>query len=103
MAYGHELLDSATKSRVRNLFGTAEGLDQRENRVLDLMLEDLGIVYSSFVHQGSSLFLEASLGSSEVRCGDWTGADSQLWSRYKVVMVCPRVDWFLLALLVVDV
>ena len=89
MAYGHELLEPATKSRVRNLFGTAEGLDQRENRVLDLMLEDLGIVYSSFVHQGSSLFLEARLGSSEVRCGDWTGGDSQLWSRCRLDMICP--------------
>ena len=73
IAYGHELLDPVTQSRVRNLFGTGDSLDRYfvtcyhfsnlirgENHVLDLMLEELGIVYSTFVHQGSNLMLEVT-------------------------------------------
>ena len=35
-------------------------LTRGENHVLDLMLEELGIVYSTFVHQGSNLMLEVT-------------------------------------------
>jgi len=80
IAYGHELLDPVTQSRVRNLFGTGDSLDRGENHVLDLMLEELGIVYSTFVHQGSNLILEAS-GLNSVQAEDWSGFENQLWSR----------------------
>lgn len=80
MAYGHELLDLQTRGRVRDMFGTGDTLDRYENRVLDLMLEDLGIVYSSFVHQGSMMLLQ-SVGRGRVGAGDWNGCDNQLWSR----------------------
>jgi len=80
IAYGHELLDPVTQSRVRNLFGTGDSLDRGENHVLDLMLEELGIVYSTFVHQGSNLMLEAS-GLNSVQAEDWSGFENQLWSR----------------------
>ena len=74
IAYGHEHLDPVTQSRVRNLFGTGDSLDRcflmccrqcsdltrGENHVLDLMLEELGIVYSTFVHHSSNLMLEVT-------------------------------------------
>ena len=59
-AYGHELLDPATQARLADLFGTGDTLGTRENQVLDAMLEELGIQYSTFVHQGSATMLEAS-------------------------------------------
>jgi len=80
IAYGHELLDPVTQSRVRDLFGTGDSLDRGENHVLDVMLEELGIVYSTFVHQGSNLMLEAA-SSSSVQVADWSGFENQLWSR----------------------
>lgn len=80
IAYGHEHLDPVTQSRVRNLFGTGDSLDRGENHVLDLMLEELGIVYSTFVHQGSNLMLEVS-GLNSVQAEDWSGFENQLWSR----------------------
>lgn len=80
IAYGHELLDPVTQSRVRDLFGTGDSLDRGENHVLDLMVEELGIVYSTFVHQGSNLMLEAS-GLNSVQAADWSGFENQLWSR----------------------
>jgi len=80
IAYGHELLDDRTRASVRDMFGTGDTLDRYENRVLDAMLEDLGIVYSTFVHQGSMMLLQ-SMGGGKVGAGDWTGADNQLWTR----------------------
>jgi len=79
ISYGHELLEPATKARLRDLFGTGDSLDKHENRVLDQMLEDLGIMYSCVVHQGSQSFLEVD--GSSVKVADWNGRDSQLWSR----------------------
>ena len=82
IAYGHELLDAATKTRVRDLFGSGDTLDRQENRVLEQMLERLGIVYSCLVHEGSSLFLESVSGRrGEVGVADWSGGVEQLWSR----------------------
>ena len=109
IAYGHELLDPVTQSRVRNLFGTGDSLDRcllvmccrqcsdltrGENHVLDLMLEELGIVYSTFVHQGSNLMLQVTRqllhtisflmkvsGLNSVQAEDWSGFENQLWSR----------------------
>jgi len=80
IAYGHELLNFNTQSRIRNLFGTGDKLDRIENRILDLMLEDLGIIYSTFVHQGS-LRLMQSMGRGRVGVDQWNGGDHQLWSR----------------------
>ena len=61
------------------------------------MLEELGIVYSTFVHQGSNLMLEVNrkvkahriknvfalkaASSSSVQVADWSGFENQLWSR----------------------
>lgn len=108
IAYGHEHLDPVTQSRVRNLFGTGDSLDRcflvccrqcsdltrGENHVLDLMLEELGIVYSTFVHQGSNLMLQVTRqllhtisflmkvsGLNSVQAEDWSGFENQLWSR----------------------
>ena len=82
IANGHELLSPALQRQLPNVFGTnRDQLTTRENKILDQMLEDLGIIYSSFVHQGSSLFLECSKFSTEVRLNDWTGEDNQLWVR----------------------
>lgn len=80
IAYGYEYLDFNTQSRVKDLFGTGDHLDPDENRVLDSMLEQLGIIYSSFVHLGSQLVLEAD-GRGGVGLKDWSGEDRQLWSR----------------------
>jgi len=80
IAYGHEHLDVQTKSLLRNLFGTGDTLDRSENRILDMMLEDLGIVYSTLVHQGSMMLLQAS-GRNRVEAEEWNGCDNQLWSR----------------------
>ena len=80
IAYGHELLDFTSQSMIKNQFGTADHLDPDENRTLDAMLEQLGIIYSSFVHLGSQLLLEAT-GGGTVGLKDWSGRDSQLWSR----------------------
>jgi len=80
IAYGHELLDQHTKNMVRDVFGTGDTLDRYENRVLDAMLEDLGIVYSTFVHQGSMMLLQ-SVGRGRVGAGEWSGGDQQLWTR----------------------
>ena len=82
VAYGHELLDTATRGRVRNLFGSEDHLDDQENNILDSMIEDLGIIYSTFIHDGHSLFLETVPGRSwRVQAADWSGADQQLWTR----------------------
>jgi len=51
-----------------------------ENRILDMMLEDLGIVYSTLVHQGSMMLLQAS-GRNRAEAEEWNGCDNQLWSR----------------------
>jgi len=80
VAYGHELLDHQTRTMVRNLFGTGDTLDRHENKVLDIMLEDLGIVYTTLVHQGSMMLLQ-SVGRGNVSAGDWNGKDDQLWTR----------------------
>jgi len=80
IAYGHELLDPQTRASVRDMFGTGDTLDRYENRVLDAMLEDLGIVYSTFVHQGSMMMLQ-SMGRGRVGAGEWSGQDNQLWTR----------------------
>ena len=80
IAYGHELLDFNTQSMIKNQFGTADHLDPDENRTLDAMLEQLGIIYSNFVHLGSQLLLE-STGGGTVGLRDWSGRDRQLWSR----------------------
>jgi len=80
IAYGYELLDFNTQASVKDLFGSADNLDPEENRVLDRMLEDLGIIYSNFVHLGSEQVLESS-GGGAVSLTHWTGRDRQLWSR----------------------
>jgi len=80
IAYGHELLDYETRRRLDNLFGTADNLGKYETRVLDDMIENLGIVYSSFVHMPSALFLEVDRNDT-LLLTDWTGRDDQLWSR----------------------
>jgi len=80
IAYGYELLDFNTQSMIKNQFGTADHLDPDENRTLDAMLEQLGIIYSNFVHLGSQLLLE-STGGGSVGLRDWSGLDRQLWSR----------------------
>ena len=80
IANGHEQLDLNTQASVRNLFGTGDHLDLEENRILDIMLEELGIIYSSFVHLGSQQLLEA-VGGGRLGLRDWSGQDSQLWSR----------------------
>jgi len=81
VANGHHLLDGDLQSRLRDLFGTADSLDPIENRVLDMMLEDLGIIYCTFVHQGSQLMLESKRNTGELRLAEWNGRDNQLWSR----------------------
>ena len=80
IAYGYELLDFNTQSRIKDQFGTADNLDPDENRVLDQMLEDLGIIYSNFVHLGSQQVLEA-VGGERLSLRGWTGGSRQLWSR----------------------
>lgn len=80
IAYGHDLLDRSTRSLVRDRFGSGDHLDTEELGVLDIMVEELGIMYSSFVHEGSSMFLEVGREGS-VRIEDWTGRDNQLWTR----------------------
>jgi len=77
IAYGHELLDQQTKARVRDLFGTGDTLDKFENWVLDMMLEDLGIVYSTFVHQGSTMLLQG-VERGRVGAGEWSGGDESV-------------------------
>jgi len=81
IAYGHELLDYDLQRRLRNHFGTADHLDHTDNSILDIMLEEMGIVYSTFVHQGSHLMLESKRNNREVGLGDWTGRDNQLWTK----------------------
>lgn len=79
IAYGHDLLDLGTQARVRDAFGTGDNINPLENRALDAMLEDLGIVYSTLVNEGSRMFLDNVRG--EVRVSDWSGEEEQLWSR----------------------
>ena len=80
IAYGHELLDFHTQSSLKNAFGTGDKLDSMDIPVLDLMLEELGIVYSTFVHLGSQLLLDAGRGGL-LALAEWSGRKSQLWSR----------------------
>ena len=80
IAYGHELLDDVSKTRIANCRGTEESLDVGENKILDQMLEDMGLVYSNFVHRPSNLVLQ-DIGGGEIALMDWTGRDNQLWSR----------------------
>ena len=72
IAYGYEKLDFNTQCGIKNCFGTSDELDPDDNRVLDAMLEDLGIIYSLFVHQGSKLMLEG-YGNSRLGLSQWTG------------------------------
>ena len=58
-----------------------DSMDKEDNNILKRMIEDLGVIYSSFVHSSTSLFLECSESSNYVRLGDWTGRDNQLWTR----------------------
>uniref|UniRef100_A0A7M5X565 Ricin B lectin domain-containing protein n=1 Tax=Clytia hemisphaerica TaxID=252671 RepID=A0A7M5X565_9CNID len=81
IAYGHELLSYDLRQQLPNLYGTGDSLNRTENKILDSMLEQLGIIYSSFVHDESSLFLECSRSTDCVRVNDWTGRDNQLWTR----------------------
>jgi len=80
IACGYEKLDFNTQASVKDCFGTGDNLDPDDNRLLDLMLEDLGIIYSTFVHTSSQLLLEA-YGNGRVGLGEWNGYDNQLWSR----------------------
>ena len=80
IAYGHELLDDVSKTRIANCKGTEESLDVGENKILDKMLEDMGLVYSNFVHRPSNHVLQ-DIGGGEIALVDWTGRDNQLWSR----------------------
>jgi len=80
IAYGYEHLDFNTQSRLKDCFGTGDSLDHTDNRVLDSMLEDLGIIYSSFVHMGSQLLLQAD-HHQRLSLEEWSGHDTQLWSR----------------------
>ena len=81
ISYGHELLGGHIKDQLRNQFGQMDSMDKQDNDVLKNMVEDLGVIYSSFVHSSTSLFLECSESSGYVRLGDWTGRDNQLWTR----------------------
>ena len=65
---------------MRDRFGSGDHLDTEELGVLDIMVEELGIMYSNLVHEGSSMFLEVGREGS-VRMEDWTGRDNQLWTR----------------------
>lgn len=80
IAYGYELLDFHTQHQLKDCFGTGDTLDPDEDRILDAMVEDLGIIYSNFVHLGSQLMLSTDR-FGRLRLEDWTGEDNQLWSR----------------------
>ena len=81
IAYGYEKLDFNTQCEVKNCFGTGDELDPDDNRVLDAMLEDLGIIYSLFVHQGSQLMLEG-YGNSRLGLSQWTGESFGEYSKF---------------------
>ena len=83
IAYGYELLDFETQSMLRDCFGTGDSLGPDEIRILDAMLEDLGIIYSTFVHAGSQMLLSVRGRGGRGRpvLEEWSGSDSQLWSR----------------------
>ena len=83
IAYGYELLDFETQSMLRDCFGTGDSLCPDEIRILDAMLEDLGIIYSTFVHAGSQMLLSVRGRGGRGRpiLEEWSGSDSQLWSR----------------------
>jgi len=80
IAYGYELLDFHTQQQLKDCFGTGDTLDPDEDRILDAMVEDLGIIYSNTVHLGSQLMLSTDR-FGRLRLDDWTGEDNQLWSR----------------------
>ena len=90
IAYGHELIGQniVTRYQLRNQFSQMDSLDKQDNDELKKMIENLGIIYSTFVHQNLNAsqertyrFLECSESGGYVRLGDWTGRDNQLWTR----------------------
>ena len=60
ISYGHELLGGHIRYQLRNQFGQMDSMDKQDNDVLKNMVEDLGVIYSSFVHSSTSLFLAVS-------------------------------------------
>ena len=80
IAYGHELLDDVSKTRIANCSGTKEYLNVGEIKILDQMLENCGLIYSNFVHSPSNLVLQ-DIGGGKIDLKVWTGRDNQLWSR----------------------
>jgi len=86
IAQGHELLDYNVRARIENLAGTGDSLSKRDNHILNRMLEELGIVYSTMVNMTHHLFLDGRYGTdvklTDLRteqCGRVT--EHQQWSR----------------------
>ncbi|XP_023322799.1 uncharacterized protein LOC111697135 [Eurytemora carolleeae] len=76
---GWEYLEPYTKGRLKNDAGTSDRLDLQDNKVLEDMIEQLGIVYSSLVNLDQNKFLEARGG--QVYLTEWNGSAEQQWSR----------------------
>jgi len=79
IARGWEYLPLNMRHKLKNVTGSGDKLDKREDVVLEHMLEKLGIAYSSLVNISKQRFLEARRG--RIYLAEYSGADRQLWSR----------------------
>jgi len=80
IARGWDRLPQEVRRGLRNLQGTGDTLDKMENRVLDDMLERLGIVYCHLVNTDTQMMMEAD-SRGGLRVGEWSGSDNQQWTR----------------------